>query len=183
MARIPRTNSTADLDTTPPVGPHPEGPNIGPGSGPNWFQKDRYGVGWPCATYCCACVVPAVTLLFSSPHQCCLVDHAVGAQCTLTPPFWGEDHFTIPRGRGGARSNDRVGEAVLGILPLMTPLSLEVGSARSEEFSFTCEDETVRSLRAYMRRSVLPGTPKRNAYDEVCPRAWCSCDRCFLLRW
>eukprot|EP00903_Cladosiphon_okamuranus_P005436 g5422.t1 len=38
-AGIPRTNSTADLVTTPYTS-HPEGPNIGPGSGPNWFQKD-----------------------------------------------------------------------------------------------------------------------------------------------
>ncbi|CAM9901538.1 unnamed protein product [Scytosiphon promiscuus] len=38
-ARIPRTNSTADL-VAPALQPHPEGPNIGPGSGPNWFQRD-----------------------------------------------------------------------------------------------------------------------------------------------
>lgn len=44
-ARIPRTNSTADLVTTPYTS-HPEGPNIGPGSGPNWFQKDRCEGGY-----------------------------------------------------------------------------------------------------------------------------------------
>ncbi|CAM9424380.1 unnamed protein product [Pylaiella littoralis] len=39
VANIPRTNSTADL-VAPALQPHPEGPNIGPGSSPNWFQKD-----------------------------------------------------------------------------------------------------------------------------------------------
>lgn len=44
VANIPRTNSTADL-VAPALQPHPEGPNIGPGSSSNWFQKDRYGYG------------------------------------------------------------------------------------------------------------------------------------------
>lgn len=43
--RIPRTNSTADLlanSTNSNSRPkHPEGPNIGPGSDDNWFQKGR----------------------------------------------------------------------------------------------------------------------------------------------
>ncbi|CAB1114562.1 unnamed protein product [Ectocarpus sp. CCAP 1310/34] len=39
VAKIPRTNSTADL-VAPSLQPHPEGPNIGAGSVPNWFQKN-----------------------------------------------------------------------------------------------------------------------------------------------
>eukprot|EP00904_Undaria_pinnatifida_P009679 jgi/Undpi1/5841/HiC_scaffold_2.g01115.m1 len=40
VAKIPRTNSTADL-VAPALPTHPEGPNIGPASENNWFQKDR----------------------------------------------------------------------------------------------------------------------------------------------